>query len=239
MHSMPTPLQIDIITIFPEMLEGFIGASMLKRAAQMQAVHFNLVNLRDFTSDRHRTVDDRPYGGGPGMIMKPEPFFKAVSALRTPAARVVMPSPQGKTFNQAMARELAGARHLIFLCGHYEGIDDRVAQTLATDEISIGDYVLTNGTLAAAVVIDAVVRLLPGVLGAPDGTVEESFCGNRLEYPQFTRPEVFCNLRVPDVLRSGDHRAIARWRAEESRRRTLARRPDMLAQAPDAGESEN
>lgn len=233
---MSTPLQIDIVTIFPEMLEGFIGTSMLKRAAQMQAVHFNLVNLRDFTTDRHRTVDDRPYGGGPGMIMKPEPFFKAVSALRTQDARVVMTSPQGKTFNQAMARELSSAQHLIFLCGHYEGIDDRVAQALATDEISIGDYVLTNGTLAAAVVIDAVVRLLPGVLGAPDGTADESFCGNRLEYPQFTRPEVFCNLRVPEVLRSGDHMAIARWRADESRRRTLERRPDMLA--ADDGKSE-
>ncbi len=236
MHRMPTPLQIDVITIFPEMLEGFIGSSMLKRAAQSQAAHFNLVNLRDFTSDRHRTVDDRPYGGGPGMIMKPEPFFKAVSALRTPETRVVMPSPQGKTFNQDMARALAGARHLIFLCGHYEGIDDRVAQALATDEISIGDYVLTNGTLAAAVMIDAIVRLLPGVLGAPDGTADESFCGNRLEYPQFTRPEVFCDLRVPEVLRSGDHRAIARWRAEESRRRTLERRPDIImAPPPDAG----
>ena len=234
---MSTPLQIDIVTIFPEMLEGFIGASMLKRAAQMQAVHFNLVNLRDFTTDRHRTVDDRPYGGGPGMIMKPEPFFKAVSALRTQEARVVMTSPQGKTFNQTMARELSNARHLIFLCGHYEGIDDRVAQTLVTDEISIGDYILTNGALAAAVIIDAVVRLLPGVLGAPDGTADESFCGNRLEYPQFTRPEVFCNLRVPEVLRSGDHMAIARWRADESRRRTLERRPDMLAADEDKSEN--
>jgi tRNA (guanine37-N1)-methyltransferase len=237
MHSMSTPLQIDIVTIFPEMLEGFIGTSMLKRATQMQAVHFNLVNLRDFTTDRHRTVDDRPYGGGPGMIMKPEPFFKAVSALRTQEARVVMTSPQGKTFNQTMARELSNARHLIFLCGHYEGIDDRVAQTLVTDEISIGDYILTNGALAAAVIIDAVVRLLPGVLGAPDGTADESFCGNRLEYPQFTRPEVFCNLRVPEVLRSGDHMAIARWRADESRRRTLERRPDMLAADEDKSEN--
>ncbi|MGI6087822.1 MAG: tRNA (guanosine(37)-N1)-methyltransferase TrmD [Kiritimatiellia bacterium] len=234
---MSTPLQIDIVTIFPEMLEGFIGTSMLKRATQMQAVHFNLVNLRDFTTDRHRTVDDRPYGGGPGMIMKPEPFFKAVSALRTQEARVVMTSPQGKTFNQTMARELSNARHLIFLCGHYEGIDDRVAQTLVTDEISIGDYILTNGALAAAVIIDAVVRLLPGVLGAPDGTADESFCGNRLEYPQFTRPEVFCNLRVPEVLRSGDHMAIARWRADESRRRTLERRPDMLAADEDKSEN--
>ncbi len=234
---MSTPLQIDIVTIFPEMLEGFIGTSMLKRATQMQAVHFNLVNLRDFTTDRHRTVDDRPYGGGPGMIMKPEPFFKAVSALRTQEARVVMTSPQGKTFNQTMARALSNARHLIFLCGHYEGIDDRGAQTLVTDEISIGDYILTNGALAAAVIIDAVVRLLPGVLGAPDGTADESFCGNRLEYPQFTRPEVFCNLRVPEVLRSGDHMAIARWRADESRRRTLERRPDMLAADEDKSEN--
>lgn len=226
-QSMPMPLQVDIITIFPEMLAGFIGASMLKRAAQMQAAHFNVVNLRDFTTDRHRTVDDRPYGGGPGMIMKPEPFFKAVAALRTPDARVIMLSPQGKTFNQAIARDLAGARHLILICGHYEGIDDRVGQALATEEISIGDYVLTNGTLAAVVVIDAVVRLLPGVLGAPTGAADESFCGNRLEYPQFTRPENFCNLRVPAVLLSGDHQAIARWRAEESRRRTQERRPDL------------
>lgn len=225
---MPAPLQIDVITIFPEMLEGFTGNSILKRAIANRLVSINLVNLRDFTDDKHRTVDDRPYGGGPGMIMKPEPFFKAVSALRTLKSRVIVLTPQGKQFTQTLAQDFADSEHLIFICGHYEGIDDRVSQALATDEISIGDYILTNGTLAAAVIIDAAVRLLPGVLGAPEGATEESFNNNYLEYPQFTRPESFCNLRVPEVLLTGNHKAIAQWRAEESKRRTMQRRPDII-----------
>ncbi|MBI2441001.1 MAG: tRNA (guanosine(37)-N1)-methyltransferase TrmD [Lentisphaerae bacterium] len=226
-------MQVDIITIFPSMVRGFLEESIMKRAAERGAVTFRVINLRDFTGDRHQSVDDRPYGGGPGMVMKPEPFFKAVEAARgvaRDAPRVILMSPQGRPFSQALAAELARAQHLIFLCGHYEGVDERVAQAAATDEISIGDYVLTNGTLAAAVVIDAVVRLLPDVLGAKDATAEESFQDNRLEYPQYTRPENFRGLRVPDILLTGDHAAIAHWRSEQSRQRTRARRPDLLIQ---------
>jgi len=201
---------------------------MLKRAAAMGAVQFQIVNLRNFTADRHQTVDDRPYGGGPGMIMKAEPLFKAVESLRTPGARVILLTPQGRRFNQDMARELNQASHLIFVCGHYEGIDERVSQALVTDEISIGDYILTNGTLAAAVVIDAVVRLLPNVLGGEGATEEESFDHDRLEYPQYTRPEVFRDMKVPAVLLSGDHTAIRHWRDEQAHRRTLERRPDLM-----------
>lgn len=222
-------LQIDVITIFPPMVRGFLEESIMKRAAQQGAVHFRVINLRDFSSDRHQTVDDRPYGGGPGMIMKPEPFFKAVEGLRTPGARVILMAPQGRPFRQAQAAALARERHLIFLCGHYEGVDERISLDLATDEISIGDYILTNGTLAATVVIDAVVRLLPNVLGADDAMADESFNNRRLEYPQYTRPEVFRDLRVPEILLTGDHAAIARWREEQSRRRTIQRRPDLLA----------
>ena len=232
---MGDPLHIDIITIFPPMVRGFLDESIMKRAAQQVAVAFRVINLRDFTSDRHQTVDDRPYGGGPGMIMKPEPLSKAVESARTPGARVILMSPQGHPFRQARAIELARERHLIFLCGHYEGVDERVSLGLVTDEISIGDYILTNGTLAAAVVIDAVVRLLPNVLGAEDATVNESFNDDRLEYPQYTRPEIFRDLRVPDILLTGDHAAIARWREEQSHRRTVARRPDMLKKEMDNG----
>lgn len=225
---MREPLTIDIITIFPSMLNGFIRESILKRATDSGAVLFNVINLRDFTTDRHKTVDDRPYGGGPGMIMKPEPIFKAVEARKTPAARIILMSPQGRRFDQKLAEELGESSHLIFLCGHYEGVDERVCEALATDEISIGDYILTNGTLAAAVTIDAVVRLLPNVLGADNANENESFCNSRLEYPQYTRPKVFRNMKVPDVLLSGNHSEIARWRQEQSERRTAQRRPDLF-----------
>lgn len=224
---MPAPLRIDVITIFPAIVQGFLGESILKRAAEKKAVVYQVVNLRDYTSDRHQTVDDRPYGGGPGMIMKPGPIFKAVEALRSGDTRVVLMSPQGRLFNQAVARELSKDSHLVFICGHYEGVDDRVGQGLATDEISIGDYVLTNGTLAAAVVIDAVVRLLPGVLGAEGASDSDSFGQYPLEYPQFTRPENFRGMKVPPVLLSGDHAKIQRWREEQSRTRTRLRRPDL------------
>ena len=225
---MGDPLHIDIITIFPPMVRGFLDESIMKRAAQQAAVTFRVINLRDFTDDRHQTVDDRPYGGGPGMILKAEPLFKAVESARTPGARVMLMSPQGRPFRQDLAAELAHEQHLIFLCGHYEGVDERVSLGLVTDEISIGDYILTNGTLAATVVIDAVVRLLPNVLGAADATTAESFNDDRLEYPQYTRPEIFRGLHVPDILLTGNHAAIARWRAEQSHRRTVARRPDLL-----------
>ena len=230
-------MQIDVITIFPGMLAGFLGESMMKRAAAQGAVSFRTIDLRDFTSDRHRSTDDRPFGGGPGMVMKPAPLFAAIESVRAPASRVILMCPQGRPFTQAIARELSSAEHLVFVCGHYEGIDERVREACATDEISIGDYVLTNGVLPAAVVIDAVVRLLPGVVGAEGGTEQESFSNGLLEYPQYTRPADFRGMKVPEVLLSGDHAAIERWRAEQSRQRTAARRPDLAGGAgssPDA-----
>lgn len=232
---MRNPLRIDIITIFPSMLKGFLDESILKRAQKQAAVKFNVINLRDFTTDRHKTVDDQPFGGGPGMVMKPEPLFKAVESVRLPTAKVILMTPQGKSFNQAMARKLTRAAQLIFICGHYEGIDERVNEGLATDEISIGDYILTNGTLAATVVIDAVVRLLPNVLGGAGATESESFEQNLLEYPQYTRPREFRKMKVPDILLSGDHGAIERWRTQQARRRTAERRPDLLN--PEAGKN--
>ena len=225
---MRTPLQIDVITIFPEMLDGFLGASMMKRAAQMGVVQFRAVNLRDFTSNVHRTTDDRPFGGGPGMVLKCEPVFAAVEALRQPGARVLLMTPQGRRFEQATAQRLAQERHLIFVCGHYEGVDERIRQELVDEEISIGDYVLTNGVLPAAVVIDAVVRLLPDVLGGEGATLEESFAAGQLEYPHYTRPAEFRGMQVPEVLMSGHHAEIAKWRAEQAHRRTRERRPDLL-----------
>lgn len=239
---MNAPLQIDVVTIFPGMLDGFLAESMLKRALAQGAVRVRRIDLRDFTHDRHRTTDDRPYGGGPGMIMKPEPIFEAVASLRTPGARVVLMSPQGRRFDQAAARALAAERHLILVCGHYEGVDERVREGLATDELSIGDYVLTNGALAAAVVMDAVVRLRPGVLGAgPEAAAEESFETGLLEGPQYTRPEEYRGMRVPEVLRSGDHGRIAAWRRAESLRRTRERRPDLpgvATERDDGGDAE-
>ena len=225
---MSETLNIDVITIFPQMLAGFLGESMLKRASNAGLVHFQTINLRDFTTDVHKTTDDRPFGGGPGMVMKPDPIFKAVESVKTDRARVILMTPQGQPFCQKKARELARESHLIFVCGHYEGVDERVRQGLVTDEISIGDYILTNGVLPAAVVIDAVVRLRPGVLGADDATKEESFSAGRLEYPQYTRPAEFRGMKVPDVLVSGNHAEIDRWREEQSRCRTRERRPDLM-----------
>ncbi|HAS82194.1 MAG TPA: tRNA (guanosine(37)-N1)-methyltransferase TrmD [Verrucomicrobia bacterium] len=220
-------MRIDVITIFPGMLDGFFKESMLKRAAAAGIVEFNTIDLRAFTTDVHHTTDDRPYGGGPGMVMKPEPIFAAVESVRTEGARVILMTPQGKVFRQAEAQALAQEAHLIFVCGHYEGVDERVRLGLATDEISIGDYILTNGVLPAAVVADAVVRLLPGVLGGQGATEDESFANGLLEYPQYTRPPVFREMAVPDVLLSGHHKAVACWRAEQSRQRTRERRPDL------------
>lgn len=227
---MDMPLRIDVITIFPGMLKGFLEESILKRAAAKRLVVFNVLDLRRFTTDRHQTTDDRSFGGGPGMVMKPEPLFKAVESVRTPEARVILMTPQGRRFEQAQAEQLSHERHLIFICGHYEGVDERVRAHLATEEISIGDYVLTNGVLPSAVVIDAVVRLVPGALGNDDATREESFTGNQLEYPQYTRPRVFRGWEVPEVLVSGNHEEIARWRKEQAARRTLERRPDLMEQ---------
>lgn len=222
-------LEIDVITIFPGMLTGFLDESMLKRAQAQGAVRVNVMNLRDFAAGRHQVTDDRPFGGGPGMVMKPEPLFAAVESVRRPESRVILMTPQGRTFDQGEAERLARESHLVFVCGHYEGIDERVRTGLATDELSIGDYVLTNGVLSAAVVIDATVRLLPGVLGAGEiATKEESFSSGLLEFPQYTRPPEFRGMRVPEVLLSGHHGEIERWRRAQAEQRTLTRRPDLL-----------
>lgn len=225
---MAEPLAIDVVTIFPGMLNSFLEESILKRAVQKGAVSIRMIDLRQFTHDAHRTTDDRPYGGGPGMVMKPEPLFEAVETIRRDESRVILMTPQGRRFDQSVARELLAFRHLVFLCGHYEGFDERVRQALATDELSVGDYVLTNGVLPAALVIDAVVRLIPGVLGGETSTVEESFADGLLEYPQYTRPAEYRGLRVPDVLVSGNHAEIALWRRTQAHRRTAERRPDLL-----------
>jgi tRNA (guanine37-N1)-methyltransferase len=223
-------LRIDVITLFPGMLRGFLEESMLRRAVRMGAANLRAVDLRDFAQDARRTADDRPYGGGPGMILKPEPLFEAVESVRTPGARVILMTPQGRKFVQRDARTLAKERHLVFVCGHYEGVDERVREALVTDEWSIGDYVLTNGTLPAAVVIDAVVRLLPGVLGGgPEATESESFSDEGLlEFPHYTRPPAFRGMAVPDVLLGGNHAEVAAWRRRQSLDRTARRRPDLL-----------
>lgn len=226
---MDGPLQIDIVTVFPDMLSGFLESSMLKRATKLGAARFNLVNLRDFAEGARRTTDDRPYGGGPGMVMLADPIVKAVESLAGTETKRVMMTPSGKRFDQCDAHRLSQERHLVFVCGHYEGIDDRVRQLLQPEELSIGDYVLTNGVLPAAVVIDAVVRLLPGVLGGECATVDESFETGLLDFPQFTRPVEYRGLRVPEVLQSGNHAAIAAWRKAEAERITLERRPDLAA----------
>lgn len=225
---MVRPLKIDVVTIFPGMLENILGESILKRAALKGAVTYNLINLRDFTKDAHRSVDDKIFGGGPGMLMMPEPLFDAVESVATESSDVVLMTPQGRTFDQSVARQLSEKSHLIFICGNYEGVDERVREHLVTDEISIGDYVLTNGILASAVVIDAVVRLLPGVLGAEESTVQESFSDGLLEYPQYTRPADFRGMKVPDVLLSGNHQEIALWRKIQAEKRTIEKRPDLI-----------
>lgn len=226
---MSDPLRIDVLTVFPGMLRGFFEESMLSRAVRMGAVVFRTVDLRDFAHDARRTADDRPYGGGPGMIMKPELWFEAIETVRTPGARIILMTPSGKPFCQAEARRLAKEKHLILLCGHYEGIDERVRAALVTDELSIGDYVLTNGALPAAVVADAVTRLLPGVLGGGElATEDESFTKKMLEFPQFTRPPVYRGMSVPQVLQDGDHEKVAVWRQRQALDRTARRRPDLL-----------
>ena len=221
-------MEIDVLTLFPRIFAGPLEESILKRAQQKGLADIRVHNLRDFTHDKHRVVDDKPYGGGPGMLMKPEPIFEAVEKFRRTGSRVVLMTPQGPLLTQARAREFSLAAHLIILCGHYEGVDERVRAALVTDEVSIGDYVLTNGAVAAAVFVDAVVRLLPGVLGDENSAGDDSFASGLLEGPQYTRPPEFRGMQVPEVLLSGNHEAIARWRADWARQRTKERRPDLL-----------
>ena len=221
-------MKIDVLTLFPAMFAGPLDESIIKRARESGRLDLRLYNLRDYAHDRHRTVDDRPFGGGPGMLLKPEPIFEAVESLAGENTRVILLSPSGRTFNQPIASELAAFEHLLLISGHYEGFDERVREQLADDELSIGDYVLTNGALPVMVIVDAVTRLLPGVLGDDTSTHEESFNHGLLEYPQYTRPAEFRGMKVPEVLLSGNHAEIARWRAEQSRARTQERRPDLL-----------
>src|SRR5271170_67398 len=221
-------MKIDVLTLFPAMFAGPLDESIVRRARESGRLDLKIHNLRDWTRDRHKTVDDRPFGGGPGMLLKPEPLFEAVENLRREKTRVILLSPSGRKFDQSIARQLAAQNDLLLVTGHYEGFDERVRETLADDELSIGDYVLTNGALPAMVVIDAVARLLPGVLGDDESSHDESFSAGLLEYPQYTRPAEFRGMKVPDVLVSGNHAEIEKWRREQAKARTKEQRPDLL-----------
>ena len=221
-------MKIDVLTLFPGMFPGPLDESIIKRACESGRLQLGVHDLRDYTHDRHRTVDDRPFGGGPGMLLKPEPLFEAVEALRGEKTRVILTSPAGRPFRQEIARELAGEKHMLLVCGSYEGFDERVRECLADDELSIGDYVLTNGALPAMVIIDSVTRLLPGGLGDDESSVDESFSDGLLEYPQYTRPAEFRGMNVPEGLLSGDHAAIEKWRREQATVQTRQRRPELL-----------
>jgi tRNA (guanine37-N1)-methyltransferase len=230
-------MYFDILTLLPGLFEGVFNESIVKRAREAGLVSIVIHNIRDYATDKHHITDDIPYGGGGGMIMKPEPIFRAVEAIlnleerQEPEVPVILLSPQGRLFTQSVARELSKHPHLVLICGHYEGVDERVRRFLATDEISIGDYVLTGGELPAMVIVDAVTRLVPGVLGDPGATFEDSHAEGLLEYPHYTRPAVFRGWSVPEVLLSGNHAEIVRWRRQEALRRTFERRPDLLAKA--------
>ena len=220
-------MHFDIFTLFPDMFQGPFSESILKRAQERGLLSIALHNIRDAATDKHHVVDDYPYGGGAGMVMKPEPIIKAVESIYQGGPLILL-SPQGRLFNQQIARTLAQEARVTLICGHYEGVDERVREHLVTDELSIGDYVLTGGELAAMVVVDATIRLIPGVLGGAESILEESHCGGLLEYPHYTRPPEFRGWRVPDVLLSGNHAEIGRWRRKESLKRTRERRPDLF-----------
>ena len=227
-------MRIDILTLFPEMFGSPLSYSILNRARQQGIVDIVLTNIRDFAKDRYRKVDDKPYGGGPGMVMMPGPLFDCfehVRQLAPPPGRVILMSPQGRPFNQALARELSGQERLILISGRYEGFDERIRIGLEAEQISIGDYVLNGGELAAMVIVEAVVRLLPGALGDEDSAQDDSFSEGLLEYPQYTRPEVFRGMKVPEILLSGDHGKIAQWRQQQALERTQQWRPDLLKES--------
>jgi tRNA (guanine37-N1)-methyltransferase len=233
--SSPAPLlDVELVTLFPEMFDSFLRASLLGKAIDGGIVRVKRTNPRDFAPGRHRQVDDSPYGGGPGMILRPGPVAAAIEAVEAERGRAhrLLLSPSGRLFDQALAGELAGRCRLMFICGRYEGLDERIAELFADEVVSIGDYVLAGGEMAAAVLIEAVARLVPGVLGCEASTVDESFSAGRLEYPQWTRPPTFRGLAVPEVLLSGNHAQVAKWRGLESLRRTQARRPDLIERHP-------
>jgi len=223
-------MKIDVLTLFPAMFAGPLDESIVKRARAEGLLDLAIHNLRDYAHDRHRTVDDKPFGGGPGMLLKPEPIFEAVEKLSREKTRLILLTPAGRKFNHSIARELARQEHLLLVCGSYEGFDERVREALANDELSIGDYVLTNGALPAMVIIDAVTRLLPGALGDDQSAHDESFSCGLLEYPQYTRPAEFRGMKVPEVLLSGNHAEIEKWRLEQAKQRTKERRRDLLEQ---------
>jgi len=220
-------LQIDIVTLFPDAFFGPFAESIIARALNEGLISINTVNPRDFTEDKHRTVDDTPYGGGPGMLMMADPLCRAIESCRKKDSLVILTSPRGKVFNQAMAREFSLIKHLIVVCGHYEGVDERVRELLIDKEVSIGDYVLTNGNIPAMAIVDCVARLLPGVLGDDSSSEEESFTNGLLEYPQYTRPLLYRGLKVPDVLLSGNHKRIKEWRREQAILKTKECRIDL------------
>lgn len=226
-------MRIDILTLFPEVCRAPLSESMMKRAQESGVLDLRIHNLREWTTDKHHVVDDAPFGGGQGMVMKPEPIFAAVEDLQSksenPKSKIILMSPGGRRFNQELAREFSRESHLVLICGHYEGVDHRVVEHLVDEEISIGDYVLTNGAIAAVVLVDAVVRLLPGALGHEHSAADDSFSGGLLEGPQYTRPSEFRGWKVPDILLSGNHGEIAKWRQEQARRRTEKNRPDLLS----------
>ena len=232
-------MRIDIITLFPGAFTGPLDESMVKLARERGLVDINITYLRDFTHDKHRTVDDRPFGGGPGMVLKPEPLFECTEHLRGPDSAVILMTPQGAVLNQATVKRLSEKQHLILICGSYEGIDQRVRDTIIDEEISIGDYVLTNGALPAMVLADCVIRLIPGVLGDAESAQFESFSENLLDYPHYTRPEVFRGMSVPEVLLSGNHQEIAKWRREKAIEKTREVRPDLFGDAPEDGQRQS
>jgi tRNA (guanine37-N1)-methyltransferase len=223
-------MRVDIFSLFPQVFNPYLEISILQRAIQNGLVEIHNHNIRDWAVDRHHTTDDIPYGGGGGMVMKVDPVFAAVEDIlgKPPACPVILMTPQGRVFDQKMAYELSHREHLAILCGRYEGVDERIRENLVTDEISVGDYVLTGGELPALTVLDAIIRLIPGALGDPDGAQDDSHASGLLEYPHYTRPPEFRGMQVPDVLLSGNHAEIARWRREQALKRTLARRPDLL-----------
>jgi len=221
-------LRFDILTLFPSLCQGAFTESILGKAQENRLIAVRCLNIRDWATGKHRLTDEPPYGGGPGMVMKPEPIFAAVEAIRTDRSRVILLSPGGRRFNQTIAKELTEEDQLILIGGHYEGIDQRVAEYLADEELSVGDFVITNGAIAAVLVVDAVARLIPGVLGDSDSAANDSFSDGLLEYPQYTRPNEFRGWKVPEILLSGNHRAIYQWRLEQAKKKTAETRPDLL-----------